>query len=142
LVDTQGLLLKVKVHEAGIHDKEGAKLLLASLAGRFPRMTKVWVDSAYRGLTAWLKETLGWDLEVVKHWWTGFRGVWVVEGQEPPPIAIPTGFHVLPRRWVVERTFGWLGRNRRLAKDYEFLPETEEAWVYIGMVRLLLRRLA
>jgi hypothetical protein len=58
--------MKVKVHEAGIHDKEGAKLLLVSLAGRFPRMTKVWADSAYRGLTTWLKETLGWDLEVVK----------------------------------------------------------------------------
>jgi hypothetical protein len=67
LVDTQGLLLKVKVHEAGIHDKEGAKLLLAPLAGHFPRMVKVWVDYAYRGLRGWLRETLGWEVEVVKH---------------------------------------------------------------------------
>jgi putative transposase len=85
---------------------------------------------------------LGWDLEVVKHWWTGLRWVWVPEGQEPPVLEIPAGFQVLPQRWVVERTFGWLGRNRRLSKDYEFLPETEEAFIYVGMVRLMLRRLA
>jgi putative transposase len=126
------------VHEASLHDKEGAKLLLAPLAKQFPRMAKVWGDSAYRGLATWLKETLGWGLELVKHWWSG--GVWVLEGQEPPPR--PAGFQVLPRRWVVERTFGWLGRNRRLSKDYEFLPETEEAFIYLGMVRLMLRRLA
>jgi putative transposase len=105
-------------------------------------MAKVWADSAYQGLQKWLKETLGWELEVVKHWWTGLRWVWVPEGQEPPALDIPSGFQVLPRRWVVERTFGWLGRNRRLSKDYEFLPETEEAFIYLGMVRLMLRRLA
>ena len=82
------------------------------------------------------------DLEVVKHWWTGLRWAWVPEGQEPPALDIPSGFQVLPQRWVVERTFGWLGRNRRLSKDYEFLPETEEAFIYLGMVRLMLRRLA
>lgn len=142
LVDTQGLVIKAKVHPADIHDKEGAKLLLAPLAGQLPRMAKVWTDSAYQGLKQWVKETLGWDLEVVKHWWTGLRWVWVPEGQEPPALDIPSGFQVLPRRWVVERTFGWLGRNRRLSKDYEFLPETEEAFIYLGMVRLMLRRLA
>ena len=86
--------------------------------------------------------TLEWDLEVVKHWWTGLRWVWVPEGQEPPALEIPAGFQVLTRRWVVERTFGWLRRNRRLSKDYEFLPETEEAFIYLGMMRLMLRRLA
>ncbi len=130
----------MKVHEASVHDKEGAKLLLAPLVGMFPRMAKVWVDSAYRGLQEWLKATLGWELEVTKHWWTGIRGFWVLEDQEPP--ELPRGFHVLPRRWVAERTLAWLGRNRRLAKDYEFLPESEEAFVYAGMVRLMLRRLA
>jgi putative transposase len=137
-VDTQGLVLKVKVHEAGLHDKEGAKLLLAPGAEHFPQMMKVWVDYAYRGLGAWLKETLGGELEVVKPWWTG--GVWVLEGQELP--TRPVGFQVLPRRWVVERSFGWLGRNRRLSQDYEFLPATEEGFIYLGMVRLMLRRLA
>jgi transposase len=103
---------------ADLHDREGAKLLLAPLVGQLPRMAKVWADSAYQGLKKWLKETLGWDLEVVKHWWTGLRWVWVPEGQEPPVLDFPAGFQVLPRRWVVERTFGWLGRNRRLSKDY------------------------
>ncbi len=77
----------------------------------------MWADSAYQGLQKWLKETLGWELEVVKHGWTGLRWVGVPQGQEPPALDIPSGFQVLPRRWVVERTFGWLGRNRRWSKD-------------------------
>ncbi len=142
LVDTQGLVIKAKVHPADVHDKEGAKLLLGPLAGKLPRMAKVWVDSAYQGLKKWTKDVLGWDLEVVKHWWTGLRWVWVPEGQEPPALDIPAGFQVLPRRRVVERTFGWLGRNRRLSKDYEALPQTEEAFIYLSMIRLMLRRRA
>ncbi len=105
-------------------------------------MVKVWADSAYRGLEEWVQATLGWELEVVRKPWAGLRGVWVPEGADPPSLAIGRGFQVLPRRWVVERTLGWLGRERRLAKDYEFLPETEEAWIYAGMVRLMARRLA
>ena len=128
--------MKVKVHEAGLHDSAGAKLVMKGLRERFPRMAKVWSDSAYRGLKGWMRTTLGWELEVVRHQWTG---VWVGAGQEPP--SRPKGFVVLPRRWVVERTFAWLVRNRRLSKDYEYLPETEEAFVYAAMVRLMLRRL-
>jgi transposase len=142
LVDTQGLVMKVKVHPANIHDKTGAKLLLAPLEGQFPRMAKVWGDSAYRGLEEWMETRLGWELEVVKHWWTGVRGFWMPEDCDVEPPELPSGFHVLPRRWVVERTFAWLGRNRRLSKDYEYLPESEEAFVYAGMIRLLVRRLA
>jgi putative transposase len=142
LVDTQGLVIKAKVHPADVHDQEGAKLLLGPLAGKLPRMAKVWVDSAYQGLKKWTKDVLGWDLEVVQHWWTGLRWVWVPEGQEPLALEIPAGFQVLPRRWVVERTFGWLGRNQRLSKDYEALPQTEEAFIYLSMIRLMLRRLA
>lgn len=142
LVDTQGLVLKAKVHSAGLHDKEGASLLLASVGGKLPGMTKVWGDGAYRGLKNWVQAALGWDLEIVQHWWTGRRHVLVPKDQEPPPQPIPSGFHVLPRRWVVERTFAWLARNRRLAKDYEALPETEEAWIYLAMTRLMLYRCA
>jgi putative transposase len=116
--------------------------LLTPLTGQLPRMAKVGADRADQGLKKWLKETLGWDLEVVKHWWRGLRWVGVPEGQEPPALDIPAGFQVLPRHWVVEGTFGWLGRNWRLSKDYEFLPETGEAFIYVGMVRLMLRRLA
>lgn len=136
-MDTEGLVLKARVHEAGLHDQVGAKRLLGGLAGLFPRLTLVWADSAYRGLRVWLRETLGWELEVVRHPWSGH--VWLPEGV-PPPVR-PRGFQVLPRRWVVERTFGWLGRNRRLARDYEFVPETEEAFIYLSMIRLMLRRL-
>ena len=138
LVDTQRLVLKVKVHEAGLHDRTGAKLVLEGLSGRFSRMRKVWTDHAYRGLKEWMRITLGWELEVVRHPWAG--RVWVVGDQEPP--SRPKGFVVLPRRWVVERTFAWLVRNRRLSKDYEYLAETEESFVYAAMVRLMLRRLA
>lgn len=128
--------MKVKVHEAGLHDSAGAKLVMEGLGGRFPRMRKVWSDSAYRGLKEWMRTKLGWELEVVRHLWTG---VWVIGDQEP--LSRPKGFVVLPRRWVVERTFAWLVRNRRLSKDYEYLPETEESFVYAAMIRLMLRRL-
>jgi transposase len=99
LVDTQGNLLKAKVHPADVHDRRGAELLLEGLAAQFPRIALLWADTAYQGLKAWLALTLGWALVITKHWWTGLRGVWVAPGQQPP--EIPRGFHVLPRRWVV-----------------------------------------
>ena len=94
LVDTQGLLMKVVVHEAGLHDRAGAKLVLGELRSRFPRVSKIWTDSAYRGLKEWMRTELGWELEVVSHWWSG--RVWLRDDQEPP--SRPVGFVVLPRR--------------------------------------------
>ena len=79
-------------------------------------------------------------MEIVKHWWTGLRWVWVAPGQEPP--TIPRGCHILPRRWVVGRTFAWLVTSRRLSKDDEELPETSEALIYLAMSRLMVKRLA
>ena len=140
LVDTEGNLLKAKVHPADVHDRRGAELLLEGLAARFPRIALLWADSAYQGLKAWLALTLGWALTITKHWWTGLHGVWLAPGQQPP--EIPRGFHVLPRRWVVERSIAWFGRNRRLAKDYERLTRTGEMLLYAAMARLTLRRLA
>ena len=139
VVDTQGLLLTAKVLPADLHDRPAAELVLAGLHRQFPGIRLLWADTAYRGLGDWLAGTLGWSLEITRHWWTGAR-VWVAAGQPPP--ERPAGFHVLPRRWVVERTFAWLGRNRRPSEDYERLCETTETWIYLAMTRLMLRRLA
>ena len=137
LVDTQGTLLKNKVHPADLHDRAGAELLLSGLQRLFPAIELMWADTAYRGLTDWLRRTLGWRLVIPQHWWTG--GVWTRVGAQPP--MRPSGFQVLARRWVVERTIAWLTTNRRLAKDYERLVETGEMLLYLAMSRILLRRL-
>ena len=141
LVDTNGLILDVLVHPANITDRQGAKLLLEPLKGILPRLSLIWADSGYAGkLEDWVKEKLGWTLEIVRRPFEGVRYVWMPPGVEPP--EIPRGFVVVKRRWVVERTFGWLGRSRRLSKDYEHLSESEESWIYIAMIRMMLARLA
>jgi len=129
------------VQPADVADRDGAREVLERAWGAGRRLQKIWVDQGYRGeLLAWAKERLGTVLEVVQHAWAGVVAVWTGEGEAPP--ARPAGFQVLPWRWVVERTFAWLGLNRRLSKDYEYLPETSEAMVQVAMVRLMLRRLA
>ena len=138
LVDTIGLVLKVHVHPANVADRDGGQQLLGALADQFPHLAKLWADAGYQGrFVTWVTETLGWSVEIVRK---PPRWVWWPADSEPPPL--PTGFQVLPRRWVVERTFAWLGRYRRLSKDYEVLPETEEAWIYLAMSRLMVARLA
>jgi putative transposase len=133
--------MKARVHRASESDAEGAKPLLAGLAQVFPRLALLWVDGGYkRRFAEWVADDLGWRVETVQHPDAGVRVVWVGPGQEPP--ERPRGFRVLKRRWVVERTFAWLGRNRRLSKDYEALPASAEAWIYAASSRLLLRRLA
>lgn len=125
LVDTMGLLLIVVVHLASIQDRDGAKLVLEKVPKRFARLKLIWADGGYRGkLIRWVKDTCQCMLKIVKR------------------NDDLKGFKVLPRRWVVERTFGWLNRYRRLAKNYERLPHSSEAMVQIAMIRLMLRRLA
>ena len=131
----------MRVHPAHETEAAGGQALLAGLDQVFLRMALMWVDGGYkRRFAEWVATELGWRVEAVQHPTAGVRVVGVGPGQEPP--ALPTGFRVLTRRWVVERTFAWLGRNRRLSKDYEALPASEEAWLYAASVRLLLRRLA
>lgn len=138
LVDTLGLVVRVVVHPADIQDRTGAKALLLALRTALPRLEVIWADGAYLGpLQTWVQQTCGWRLEVVER--PGGRGGWMRAGQEPPTRL--HGFQPLPRRWIVERTIAWIGRNRRMSKDYEFLPATSEAWVYLSMVRLMLKRL-
>jgi putative transposase len=120
-----GRLLVVVVHAASIQESDGAKLVLRRALGRFPRLRRIWADQGYKPhFVEWAKAIGHWVVEIVAR----------PEGTK--------GFHVLPRRWVVERTFAWLGRCRRLSKDYEGLPETSEAWVHLAMIHLMLKRLA
>jgi putative transposase len=149
LVDTQGLVLKAKVHAASLMDRDGIKPLLERAKEWFPRLSHLWLDAGYNGEGKgkdWVEKALGWTTKVVRHP-PKPRYVWVKEGEEPDwenlakLLPLP-GFRVLPRRWVVERTFSWIDQNRRMSKDYERLPETGEAFVYVAMSRLMVRRLA
>jgi len=139
------LILHALVHEANIQDYRGGKRLLAPLKGCFPRLKLIWADSGYKkeGFDEWVKAELGWDVEIVEHPWSGLRGVWAPKDAVIDWEKIrPSGFHVLPHRWIVERTFAWLSTWRRLSKDYEVLPSSEEAWMYLAMIHIMLRRLA
>jgi transposase len=99
----------------------------------------MWADSAYLGpLQTWVWKTFSWRLAIVGR--PGGRGLWLRADQEPP-VRLPA-FQPLPHRWIVERTIAWIGRNRRTSRDYAFLPTTSEGWVYLSMVRLVLKRLA
>jgi putative transposase len=137
VVDTQGFVLHARVHAADAHDRRAAEGVLDGLGRRFPTIACLFADTAYQGLGPWLEGQLGWQLAIVKR---PSRWVWAPVDQPPP--VVPGGFQVLPKRWIVEGTFAWLGRNRRLSKDYERLCETTETWIYLAMTRLMLRRIA
>jgi putative transposase len=144
LVDTQGLVLRAMVHSAAIQDRAAVPAVLRGGAEACPRLEHVWVDQGYTGTgKAWIEEPLGWRAEVVGHP-PKPRGVWAPIGAVIDWEALrPKGFRgVLPRRWVVERTFSWFGQSRRLSKDYERLCATSEALIYATMTRLMVRRLA
>lgn len=122
------LVLVVCVTKASTQDRDGARLLLTVLAHHWTRLRLIWADGSYSGeLIEWvrqLRERRRVKLEVVRR------------------SAATTGFVVIPKRWIVERTFGWLNRCRRLSKDYEYLTETSEAMIHIAMINLMVRRLA
>ena len=125
----------MRVHPADEQDAPSAQPLIVAMGSRLPRLRRIWVDGGYkRAFATWVADTMGWQVEAIRPPGAHRRG---------GPDRVPGGgFRVLPRRWVVERTFAWLGRYRRLSKDYEQLPESEEAWIYLAMSRLLAVRLA
>jgi putative transposase len=134
VVDTLGMVVSAVVHSAGLQDRDGAKLVLKKMVGRFPRLKKILADGIYNGgIAEWAKEVGGWILEVVAH---PKR-----ERKKGGESEEPKKFEVLPWRWIVERTFAWLGRYRRMSKDYEGSEESSESWIYITMTHLMLRRL-
>jgi transposase len=121
-VDTQGNLLAVIVHSAGIQDRVAARAVLMRLFCRFDTITKVYVDGGYTGtLIEWAKQMFGYTVEVVKR-------------------TEQHLFKVLPKRWIVERTFAWLNWSRRLSKDYELRPSSAETMIHIAFAHQLLRR--
>jgi putative transposase len=153
LVDTEGFVLKAKVHSAKVPDQDGIKLLLKAARDRLPRLSHLWVDAGYEGRgKRWAEEALGLSVEVVhrprKPIPEEVARIWAEEwAKEDEKIdwqrLMPQrGFQILPRRWVVERTFSWLSQNSRMSKDYERLCATGEAFIYAAMTRLMVRRLA
>lgn len=117
-----GLILAVVVHAASIQDRAGAQLVLSKLWGVFPRLKIIWADAGYAG-------------ELV--YWAAYFGDWLLDIVR----RTSTRFEVLPKRWIVERTFAWLGQFRGLSKDYEELTTSSEAMIYLAMIQLMVRRL-
>ena len=123
LVDTIGLLLTAVVHAVDVQDRDGARLVLKRAKAEFPSLQLIWADGGYAGaLIDWVKTTCGWVLQTVLR-----------------PVGVK-GFIVLPRRWVVERTFAWLSRYLRLSKDYEYLTAVSETMILVAMIHIMARR--
>jgi putative transposase len=153
LVDTEGLVVEAKVHSAKVPDQDGIRRLLEPARSRLPRLSHLWVDAGYRGRgKEWAQRALGLEVEVVNRspkptpekvlrMWAR---EWFKEGHKMDLSKLPKrpGFENLPRRWIAERTFAWISHNRRMAKDYEWLCSTGEAFVHVAMTRLMVRRLA
>jgi putative transposase len=133
-----GLLLAVVVHAADVSEQAGARQIMKKVAAAkaagaslFKRLRLLWVDAGYQAgkdFCAWVKTLLGWQVEVIKR-------------PKKNKAEKKPGFVLLPRRWVVERTFAWLDNHRRLSKDYEYLPQSSETMVYLAMTNLMLHRL-
>lgn len=124
LVDTLGLLMTVVVHAADIQDRDGAILVLERIIGCFSKLKLIWADGGYRGdFINFAKTLFNRTIEVVLRTDTD------------------KGFKVVRKRWIVERTFAWLNNYRRHSKDYERLPESSEAMIYVSMIHLMIRRI-
>lgn len=119
-----GLIWGLVVLPADVQDRDAAQTVLQKVRGCLPRLRVIWADGAYTSVASWVQRACGWLLTTVLK-----------------PVGV-AGFVVLPKRWIVERTFAWLGRYRRLSKDYEVNPRSSEAWIYIGMIHRMARSMA
>jgi transposase len=143
------LVLRVQVHDANVMDRDSIKPLMELVEELFPRLSHLWLDASYNGQSKgedWVEKTLGWTARYRPA--PAQAPIRVGQGGEEPDweklreLLPPPGFRVLPRRWVVERTFSWIGQNRRMSKDYEKLAATSEAFILIAMTHPMVRRLA
>jgi putative transposase len=139
LVDTQGFLLAVVVHAANLPDRQGGKLVLNALGKTFPRLQQIWADQGYTGaLIPWTAQEHGMRLQVV---YPSFRQLRRYAPDLAADLGDEPGFRVVPKRWIVERTFSWIGRHRRMSKDDERLTGSAETFIYLVGIRLLIARL-
>jgi putative transposase len=143
------LMLKAKVHSAKVPDQDGLRLLLESARSGLSRISRLWLDAGYEGRgRRWAEEAMGVSVEVVRKpprpLPEEVAKRWAKEGKKIDwqGLMPPQGYLALPRRWVVERTFSWLGQNRRISKDYKRLCASAEAFVYAAMIRLMVGCLA
>ena len=120
-MDTLGLIWGLAVLPADVQDWDGAKIVLDRVRGTLPRLQVIWADGAYKAVVDWVQLSLGWVLTTILR-----------------PLGVK-GYVHLPRRWIVERTFGWFGRYRRLSKDYEHYPRNSETWIYVAMLHRMCR---
>jgi putative transposase len=139
VVEADGLILDIWVMPADSSNRDAAITVFRTLRDRYPRVTSMWADRGYTGERVRAAATAaGVRVEIVT--WPERRTVWTPVGVEPPPW--PTGVRVMKRRWIVKRTFVWLGNQRRLGKEYDALTSTSEAWIDLTMIRFLVARLA
>ena len=140
LVDTEGLLVGLVVHSAGIQDRDGAALVVADGLTRVPTLRHVWVDGGYAGRGVRHIQAAGWTVDVVRRNNERGRGQW--RTPQMPMSVVRGGFELLRRRWVVERTFAWIGRFRRLSEEYDHSIESSKGWIWLASLRNILRRIA
>jgi putative transposase len=146
-VDTQGFLLSAEISAANKNDREGLKNILDKIKGSYRHLKLFFADMGYLGQkTLTMVRAYGRDLEIVmrppKWFWIPDAIKDVNAFLKSHGIEVPSGFKVLPKRWIVERTFAWFNKFRRLSKDYEYLVDTSEATLWLAMSRIILKRLS
>ncbi len=133
-------MLKIVVHAANVNDSKGGQLVMEAVRDSFPRLRKLWVDSGYQGkYWRWLRLDRGLDVDLVQR---RSPQAWRLDPAIHTRVTAGPWMRSFPRRWVVERTFAWIGRYRRFSKDYEYLPTMSEALMYAAMSHRMVRRLA